>query len=61
MIQGNFYERLHFYMDSCAIRPTASLLIEYVINQNDASQVQTTKTKDFFKSIVIMLILVIET
>ena len=25
MIQGNFYERLHFYMDSCAISPTASL------------------------------------
>ena len=26
MIQGNFYERLHFYMDSCAITPMASLL-----------------------------------
>ena len=26
MIQRNFYERLHFYMDSCAISPTASLL-----------------------------------
>ena len=26
MIQGNFFERLHFYMDSCAINPTASLL-----------------------------------
>ena len=26
MIQGNFYERLHFYMDSCAISPMASLL-----------------------------------
>ena len=25
MIQGNFYERLHFYMDSCAIGLTASL------------------------------------
>ena len=25
MIQGNFYERLHFYMDSCAISPMASL------------------------------------
>ena len=25
MIQGNFYERSHFYMDSCAISPTASL------------------------------------
>ena len=26
MIQGNFYERLYFYMDSCAISPRASLL-----------------------------------
>ena len=26
MIQGKFYERLHFYTDSCAISPTASLL-----------------------------------
>ena len=25
MIQGNFYERLHFSMDSCAINPMASL------------------------------------
>ena len=25
MIQGNFYEKLHFYMDSCAISPTAFL------------------------------------
>ena len=25
MIQGNFYERLHFSMDSCAISPMASL------------------------------------
>ena len=29
MIQGNFYKRLHFYMDSCAISPTASLFVEY--------------------------------
>ena len=29
MIQGNFYERLHFYMDSCAISPMASLFVEY--------------------------------
>ena len=29
VIQGNFYERLHFYMDSCAISPTASLLFYY--------------------------------
>ena len=27
MIQGNFYERLHLYMDSCAIIPTASLFM----------------------------------
>ena len=26
MIQGKFYQRLHFYTDSCAISPTASLL-----------------------------------
>ena len=25
MLQGNFYERLHFSMDSCTIRPMASL------------------------------------
>ena len=25
MIQGNFYERLHVSMDSCAISPMASL------------------------------------
>ena len=29
MIQWNFYERFPFYMDSCAISPTASLL-DYV-------------------------------
>ena len=27
MIQGNFYERLHFYMDNCAISPTTSLFM----------------------------------
>ena len=27
MIQGNFYERLQFYMDNCAISPTASLFV----------------------------------
>ena len=26
MIQGKFYQRLHFYTDSCAISPMASLL-----------------------------------
>ena len=25
MVQGNFYERLHFSMNSCAISPVASL------------------------------------
>ena len=25
LIQGNFYERLLFYMDSCALSPMASL------------------------------------
>ena len=28
MIQGNFYERLHFYMDSCAISPMAFFLAQ---------------------------------
>ena len=27
LIQGNFYERLPFYMDSCALSPTASLFV----------------------------------
>ena len=27
MIQGNFYGKLHFYMDSCAISPMASLFM----------------------------------
>ena len=27
LIQGNFYERLLFYMDSCALSPMASLFI----------------------------------
>ena len=27
MIQGKFYQRLHFYTDSCAISPMASLLL----------------------------------
>ena len=27
LIQGNFYERLPFYMDSCALSPMASLLV----------------------------------
>ena len=27
LIQGNFYERLLFYMDSCALNPVASLFL----------------------------------
>ena len=30
MIQGKFYQRLHFYMDSCAISPMASLLVSVI-------------------------------
>ena len=30
LIQENFYERLPFYMDSCALSPTASLLALFV-------------------------------
>ena len=30
LIQGNFYERLPFYMDSCALSPMASLFLDYV-------------------------------
>ena len=30
LIQGNFYERLPFYMDSCALSPTASLLKDHM-------------------------------
>ena len=29
-IQGNFYERLPFYMDSCALSPMASLFLDYI-------------------------------
>ena len=31
MIQGKFYQRLHFYMDSCAINPTTFLLLKGLI------------------------------
>ena len=41
MIQGNFYERLHFYMDSCAISPTASLF-----RKVDLSKQNLTRTAD---------------
>ena len=30
LIQGNFYERLPFYMDSCALSPMASLFLDYI-------------------------------
>ena len=32
LIQGNFYERLLFYMDSCALSPMASLLSVQLIS-----------------------------
>ena len=40
MIQGNFYKRLHFYMDSCAISPTASLFLEYTEKKTSVFQIQ---------------------
>ena len=40
IIQGNFYKRLHFYMDSCAISPTASLFVEYTEKKTSVSQIQ---------------------
>ena len=33
LIQGNFYERLLFYMDSCALSPMASLLKKFLLDQ----------------------------
>ena len=40
MIQGNFYKRLHFYMNSCAISPTASLFVEYTEKKTSVFQIQ---------------------
>ena len=40
MIQGNFYKRLHFYMDSCAISPMASLFVEYTEKKTYIFQIQ---------------------
>ena len=40
MIQGNFYQRLHFYMDSCAISPTTSLFVEYTEKKTSVFQIQ---------------------
>ena len=40
MIQGNFYKRLHFYMDSCAISPMASLFLEYTEKKTSVFQIQ---------------------
>ena len=34
LIQGNFYERLLFYMDSCALSPMASLFCIQSISHN---------------------------
>ena len=30
VIQGNFYKRLAFYMDSCALSPMAFLFLDYI-------------------------------
>ena len=40
MIQGNFCKRLHFYMDSCAISPMASLFVEYTEKKTSVFQIQ---------------------
>ena len=40
MIQGNFYKILHFYMDSCAISPMASLFVEYTEKKTSDFQIQ---------------------
>ena len=40
MIQRNFYKRLHFYMDSCAISPMASLFVEYTEKKISVFQIQ---------------------
>ena len=49
MIQGNFYKRLHFYMDSCAIRPMASLFVEYT-EKTSVFQIQL----EFWVNIVLL-------
>ena len=40
MIQGNFYKRLDFYMDSCALSPMASLFVEYTKKKTSVFQIQ---------------------
>ena len=40
LIQGNFYERLPFYMDSCALRPMASLFVKYTEKKTSVFQIQ---------------------
>ena len=40
MIQGNFYQRLHFYMDSCATSPMAPLFMEYTEKKTSVFQIQ---------------------
>ena len=37
---GNFYKRLHFYMDSSAISPMASLFMEYTEKKTSVFQIQ---------------------
>ena len=46
MIQGNFYKRLHFYMDSCAISPMASLFVEYTEKETSVYQQFCTKPSE---------------
>ena len=40
LIQGNFYERLPFYMDSCALSPMASLLTKVCPPLNISAEYQ---------------------
>ena len=40
IIQGNFYKKLHFYMNSCAISPMASFFVEYTKKKTSVFQIQ---------------------
>ena len=55
MIQGNFYERLHFYMDSCAISPTASLLGTIRVHSHRANAKMKVMSLPWVISISIVL------
>ena len=44
VIQGNFYERLLFYMDSCALSPMASLLAQLLAQQCLCNQSSVNRT-----------------